>query len=74
MDDIISWLANVFAFPFILFVLALVAYRPGCPDVCGHRYSKLGGVARLVRGQVLSVGRRNTWRKPPKPLAATALG
>ena len=58
VDDIISWLANVFfAFPFILFVLALVAYLPpGLPLM----YAAIGivnwaGVARLVRGQVLSV-------------------
>jgi ABC-type dipeptide/oligopeptide/nickel transport system permease subunit len=58
VDDIVSWLANVFfAFPFILFVLALVAYLPpGLPLM----YAAIGivnwaGVARLVRGQVLSV-------------------
>ena len=57
VDDIVSWLANVFfAFPFILFVLALVAYLPpGLPLM----YAAIGivnwaGVARLVRGQVLS--------------------
>lgn len=58
VDDIISWLINVmFAFPFLLFVLALVAYLPpGLPLM----YAALGivnwaGVARLVRGQVLLV-------------------
>lgn len=58
VDDVISWLTNViFAFPFLLFVLALVAYLPaGLPVM----YTAIGivnwaGVARLVRGQVLSV-------------------
>jgi len=57
VDDIISWLTNViFAFPFLLFVLALVAYLPpGLPLM----YAAIGivnwaGVARIVRGQVLS--------------------
>ncbi|MGI6703612.1 MAG: ABC transporter permease [Clostridia bacterium] len=60
-DDIISWLINVvFAFPFLLFVLALVAYLPpGLPLM----YAAIGmvnwaGVARIVRGQVLSVRER----------------
>ena len=71
VDDIVSWLANVFfAFPFILFVLALVAYLPpGLPLM----YAAIGivnwaGVARLVRGQVLSV------REKEYVEAAEALG
>ena len=71
VDDIISWLANVFfAFPFILFVLALVAYLPpGLPLM----YAAIGivnwaGVARLVRGQVLSA------REKEYVEAAEALG
>lgn len=71
VDDIVSWLANVFfAFPFILFVLALVAYLPpGLPLM----YAAIGivnwaGVARLVRGQVLAA------REKEYVEAAEALG
>lgn len=58
VDDIISWLINVtFAFPFLLFVLALVAYLPPSMIIM---YAAIGivnwaRIARLVRGQVLSV-------------------
>jgi len=58
VDDIISWLINVtFAFPFLLFVLALVAYLPPSLIIM---YAAIGivnwaSIARVVRGQVLSV-------------------
>lgn len=58
VDDIISWLINViFAFPFLLFVLALVAYLPPSMPIM---YASIGivswaPIARIVRGQVLSV-------------------
>lgn len=58
IDDVISWLINViFAFPFLLFVLALVAYLPPSMPLM---YAAIGivnwaPVARVVRGQVLSV-------------------
>lgn len=58
VDDLISWLINViFAFPFLLFVLALVAYLPPSMPLM---YAAIGiinwaSIARVVRGQVLSV-------------------
>jgi ABC-type dipeptide/oligopeptide/nickel transport system permease subunit len=62
VDDLISWAINViFAFPFLLFVLALVAYLPSGP---GPVYAAIGMVnwapiARIVRGQVLSARERD---------------
>jgi ABC-type dipeptide/oligopeptide/nickel transport system permease subunit len=62
IDDFISWAINVvFAFPFLLFVLALVAYLP---QGMGPIYAAIGIVnwapmARVVRGQVLSVRERD---------------
>ncbi|AZR73701.1 peptide ABC transporter permease [Anoxybacter fermentans] len=58
IDDVISWLINViYSFPFLLFIIAIVAYLPpsmwltfvaiGC--VSWMRY------ARLIRGQFLSL-------------------
>lgn len=58
VDDAISWLINViFAFPFLLFVLAIVAYLPPSLIIM---YVAIGvvnwaSIARVVRGQVLSV-------------------
>ncbi len=58
VDDVISWLINViFAFPFLLFVLAIVAYLPPSLIIM---YVAIGvvnwaSIARVVRGQVLSV-------------------
>jgi len=58
VDDFISWLINVIlAFPFLLFVLALVAYLPRGLTIL---YFAIGivnwaPIARVVRGQVLSV-------------------
>lgn len=58
VDDILSWLMNViFAFPFLLFVIALVAYLPPSLTIL---YFAIGfvnwaSIARVVRGQVLSV-------------------
>jgi len=61
IDDFISWLINVvFAFPFLFFVLALVAYLPPSLTIM---YFAIGFVnwapiARVVRGQVLSIKTR----------------
>ncbi|HHW01604.1 MAG TPA: ABC transporter permease [Thermoanaerobacterales bacterium] len=58
IDDIISWLTNViFAFPFLLFVLALVAYLPPSLPLM---YMSIGIIswasfARVARGQVIQV-------------------
>jgi peptide/nickel transport system permease protein/oligopeptide transport system permease protein len=58
IDDIISWLTNViFAFPFLLFVLALVAYLPPSMPLM---YMSIGIIswasfARVARGQVIQV-------------------
>ncbi|QSQ07739.1 Dipeptide transport system permease protein DppC [Koleobacter methoxysyntrophicus] len=58
VDDFISWLINViFAFPFLFFVLAIVAYLPPSLTIM---YFAIGFVnwaeiARVVRGQVLSI-------------------
>ncbi len=71
VDDVISWLINViFAFPFLLFVLALVAYLPPSMPLI---YAAIGmvnwtSVARVVRGQVLSV------REKEYVVSAQALG
>ncbi|MDI3480922.1 MAG: peptide/nickel transport system permease protein [Tepidanaerobacteraceae bacterium] len=71
IDDFISWLTNVvFAFPFLLFVLALVAYLPPSLPLM---YSAIGVVswasfARVARGQVMQV-KRNEYVE-----AATAVG
>jgi len=58
IDDFISWLTNViFAFPFLLFVLALVAYLPPSLPLL---YMSIGIIswapfARIARGQVIQV-------------------
>lgn len=58
VDDFISWLTNViFAFPFLLFVLALVAYLPPSLPLL---YMSIGIIswasfARVARGQVIQV-------------------
>lgn len=71
IDDIISWLTNViFAFPFLLFVLALVAYLPPSLPLM---YSAIGIIswasfARVARGQVIQVKRMEYVE------AATAIG
>ncbi|HHX24454.1 MAG TPA: ABC transporter permease [Thermoanaerobacterales bacterium] len=58
IDDIISWLTNViFAFPFLLFVLALVAYLPPSLPLL---YMSIGIIswapfARVARGQVIQI-------------------
>ncbi len=58
IDDFISWLINViYAFPFLLFVLSIVAFRPAS---LGLVYVAIGfvswpSIARVVRGQVLSI-------------------
>lgn len=57
IDDAVSWLMNViFAFPFLLFVIALVAYLPPSLPLM---YGAIGivfwvAMGRLVRGQVLA--------------------
>jgi len=58
IDDIITWLINVFfAFPFLLFVLALVAYLPPSFMLMYIAIGMVGWVpfARLSRGQVIQV-------------------
>lgn len=58
LDDIISWLINVvYAFPFLLFVLSIVAFLPASLTIV---YIAIGfvswpSIARVVRGQVLAV-------------------
>jgi ABC-type dipeptide/oligopeptide/nickel transport system permease subunit len=58
IDDLISWLINViYAFPFLLFVLSIVAFRPASLSLV---YIAIGfvswpSIARVVRGQVLSI-------------------
>jgi len=58
IDDFISWLINViYAFPFLLFVLSIVAFRPASLTLV---YVAIGfvswpSIARVVRGQVLSI-------------------
>ncbi|HHY70399.1 MAG TPA: ABC transporter permease [Thermoanaerobacterales bacterium] len=58
VDDVISWLTNViFAFPFLLFILALVAYLPPSLPLL---YMSIGIIswasfARVARGQVIQV-------------------
>jgi len=57
-DDVISWLINViYAFPFLLFVLSIVAFRPAS---LGLVYVAIGfvswpSIARVVRGQVMAI-------------------
>lgn len=71
VDDFISWLTNViFAFPFLLFVLALVAYLPPSMPLM---YSAIGIIswasfARVARGQVISL------KEMEYVEAATAIG
>ena len=71
VDDFISWLTNViFAFPFLLFVLALVAYLPASMPLM---YSAIGIIswasfARVARGQVISL------KEMEYVEAATAIG
>ena len=61
VDDFISWLTNViYAFPFLLFVLSIVAFRPASLALV---YIAIGfvswpSIARVVRGQVLYQGDR----------------
>lgn len=58
IDDIISWLINVFfAFPFLLFVLALVAYLPPSFLLMYFAIGMVGWApfARVARGQVIQV-------------------
>ncbi|MGE5573519.1 MAG: ABC transporter permease [Bacteroidota bacterium] len=58
IDDVVSWLISViFAFPFLLFVIAIVAYLPPSDTLV---YTAIGvvswiGVARIVRGQVMAI-------------------
>lgn len=58
VDDIISWLINVlYAFPFLLFIIAIVAFFP--PSLI-LTFSAIAlvywmSIARVVRGQVLSI-------------------
>ncbi|MGI5857998.1 MAG: ABC transporter permease [Tepidanaerobacteraceae bacterium] len=71
VDDAISWLTNViFAFPFLLFVLALVAYLPPSLPLL---YMSIGIIswasfARVARGQVIQV------KEMEYVEAATAIG
>jgi ABC-type dipeptide/oligopeptide/nickel transport system permease subunit len=58
IDDIITWLINVFfAFPFLLFVLALVAYLPPSLTLMYIAIGMVGWApfARVARGQVIQV-------------------
>ncbi len=58
VDDVVSWLISViFAFPFLLFVITIVAYLPPSDTLV---YTAIGvvswiGVGRIVRGQVMSI-------------------
>ena len=58
VDDFISWLINViYAFPFLLFVLSIVAFRPASLSLV---YIAIGfvswpSIARVVRGQVMVI-------------------
>lgn len=58
IDDIISWLINVlYAFPFLLFIVAIVAFFPPSLVLTFTAISLVFwmGIARVVRGQVLSI-------------------
>lgn len=58
VDDIVSWLINViFAFPFLLFVITVVAYLPPSDTLV---YTVIGAISwiqigRIVRGQVMAI-------------------
>lgn len=58
IDDFVNWLINVlYSFPFLLFIIAIVAYFPPS-DVLTFTAIALVwwmGIARVVRGQVLTV-------------------
>jgi ABC-type dipeptide/oligopeptide/nickel transport system permease subunit len=58
IDDLISWLINVlYAFPFLLFIVAVVAFFPPSLILTFMAISLVFwmGIARVVRGQVLSI-------------------
>ena len=58
VDDVISWLINVlYAFPFLLFIIAIVAFLPPSMILTFSAISLVFwmGIARVVRGQVLSI-------------------
>ncbi|RCW48775.1 MULTISPECIES: ABC transporter permease [unclassified Halanaerobium] len=58
IDDIISWIINVlYAFPFLLFVIAIVAFFPPSLILTFSAISLVYwmSIARVVRGQVLSI-------------------
>lgn len=58
VDDIISWLINVlYAFPFLLFIIAIVAFFPPSLILTFSAISLVYwmSIARVVRGQVLSI-------------------
>ncbi|MFW6036032.1 MAG: ABC transporter permease [Halothermotrichaceae bacterium] len=58
IDDIISWLINVlYSFPFLLFIIAIVAYFPPSLVLTFTAISLVYwmGIARVIRGQVLSL-------------------
>lgn len=58
VDDVVSWLINViFAFPFLLFVITIVAYLPPSDTLV---YTVIGliswiQIGRIVRGQVMAI-------------------
>lgn len=58
VDDVISWLISViFAFPFLLFVITIVAYLPPSDTLV---YTVIGiiswiQIARIIRGQVMAM-------------------
>ncbi len=58
VDDLISWLINVlYAFPFLLFIIAVVAFLPPSLILTFIAISLVYwmSIARVVRGQVLSI-------------------
>ncbi len=58
VDDVVSWLTNViFAFPFLLFVITIVAYLPPSDTLV---FTVIGiiswiQIGRIVRGQVMAI-------------------
>ena len=58
VDDLISWLINVlYSFPFLLFIIAIVAFFPPSLILTFSAISLVYwmAIARVVRGQVLSI-------------------
>lgn len=71
VDDLISWLINVlYAFPFLLFIIAVVAFLPPSLILTFSAISLVYWmpIARVVRGQVFSI------KEKEYVLAARAVG